>query len=74
MAKEGIPDALKNWDQLPNGAYVRLPVVSGLLGISPATVWRYVQSGRLPSPHRFGGGRCSAWSVGEIRRAMSGGA
>lgn len=34
-----IPEALKHFDSLPDSANVRRPVVSALLGCSPATVW-----------------------------------
>ena len=45
-----IPAALAQFDNLPDSAHVRLPTVAAWRGISPATVWRWVQSGRLPAP------------------------
>jgi len=35
-----IPDALANFDQLPNSAYVRLPVIMALYGVSAPTILR----------------------------------
>ena len=41
-------NALAGFDQLPESANVRLPVVAALCGVSPVTVWRWSKSGRLP--------------------------
>ena len=67
-----LPEALKHFDDLPDSAHVRQPVVEGLYGCSGATVWRGVQSGRIPAPSRFAG-RITAWNVGELRRALANG-
>ena len=64
-----IPDALRDWELLPASAYVRLPVVQGLYGCSPATIWRRVRNKEIPSPRRFK--RITAWNVGDLRRALS---
>ena len=66
-----IPAALAVFDQLPDAAHVRLPVVAGLNGIAPPTVWRWVKSGRLPAPLRLSPG-VTAWRVGDLRLAMEG--
>lgn len=65
-----IPDALRNFDLLPDSAHVRLPTVCALFGISPATVWRRVKSGAIPAP-RKDGPRISAWHVGKLRAASA---
>lgn len=65
-----IPDALKNFDSLPDSANVRQPVVQGLFGCSAATVWRMVKRGTLPAPKKLSA-RISAWNVGALRRALS---
>ena len=65
-----IPDALKNFDSLPNSAHVRLPVVAALFGSSPATVWRRVKAKTLPAPRKLSE-RVSAWNVGQLRSALS---
>ena len=42
-----IHSALRDFDQLPDSAMVRLPIVKALLGVSGATVWRLVKAGKL---------------------------
>jgi predicted DNA-binding transcriptional regulator AlpA len=67
-----LPTALQQFDQLPNSANVRLPVVTALFGCSAPTVWRRVKSGAIPAPRKYGG--TTAWNVGELRvvlRAVS---
>lgn len=66
-----IPDALVNFDQLPNSANVRLPVVVALFACSPATVWRRVHKGTLPAPRKLSEA-VTAWNVGELRKALRG--
>lgn len=66
-AKADIPAALAQFDQLPDSAYVRLPVVAGRYGISDPTVWRWVKSGRLPAPVKIGP-NTTAWRVGDLRQ------
>lgn len=65
-----IPDALKNFDSLPDSANVRQPVVQGLVGCSAATVWRMVKRGTLPAPRKLSE-RISAWNVGQLRKALA---
>ncbi len=65
-----LSSALRDFDQLPNAAHVRQPVVKALIGCSDATLWRRVADGGLPRPHRLSP-RVSAWNVGELRRALS---
>jgi predicted DNA-binding transcriptional regulator AlpA len=65
-----IPDALKNFDSLPDSANVRQPVVQALYGCSAATVWRMVKRGTLPSPRKLSQ-RITAWNVGELRKALA---
>lgn len=65
----GIPDALRNFDSLPNSAYVRLPVVAALYACAPATVWRRVQAKAIPAPRKLGE-RVTAWNVGDLRKAL----
>jgi predicted DNA-binding transcriptional regulator AlpA len=67
--QKAIPTALKHFDDLPDSANVRQPVVQGLFGCSAATVWRGVKSGRIPAPVHLAG-RVTAWNVGELRRAL----
>lgn len=70
QTKSQLNEALQNFDQLPNSANVRLPVVMALYGISPATVWRNVKNGNIPKPHKLTV-RTTAWNVGELRISLS---
>jgi len=65
-----IHPALKEFDALPDSAFVPLPVVCELFSCSSATVWRRVRSGQLVAPHKIGS-RTTRWSVGEIREALA---
>lgn len=71
VAASSIPDALRNFESLPDSAFVRLPVVAGLFACSPATVWRRVKSGILPTPRKLSEA-VTAWNVGQIRKALAG--
>jgi predicted DNA-binding transcriptional regulator AlpA len=66
-----IPDALKNFDSLPDSAHVRQPVVEALFACSGATVWRRVKAGTLPQPRKLSQ-RVTAWNVAEIRQVLRG--
>ena len=68
-APKAIPDALRNFDELPNAAHVRQPVVEALFGCSAATVWRRVKAGIIPKPHKLSQ-NCTTWNVGELRIAL----
>lgn len=68
---KAIPAALKNFPHLPDDALVKQPVVEALFSISPTTVWRWVNSKRLPMPRRVGV-RSIAWNVGELRKILKG--
>lgn len=63
-------NALKNFDSLPDSAYVRLPVVAALFGCSSATVWRLVKSKKITSPKKLSD-RVTAWNVGDLRKALA---
>jgi predicted DNA-binding transcriptional regulator AlpA len=64
-----ISDALRFFDQLPDSANVRQPVVEALYGCSGSTIRRRVQDGVIPPPRKLST-RISAWNVGELRTAM----
>ena len=68
--KSAIPEALKNFDLLPDSANVRQPVVQGLFGCSSATVWRNVKKGIIPAPKKLSE-RVTAWNVGDLRKALA---
>ncbi|HMV13511.1 MAG TPA: AlpA family phage regulatory protein [Nitrosomonas sp.] len=69
-SKKSIPVALINFDDLPNSANVRQPVVQGLYGCSAASIWRGVKNGRIPKPRKLSP-RTTCWNVGELRRALA---
>ena len=64
-----IPEALKNFDDLPDSANVRQPVVQALFACSAATVWRMIKRGTLPAPRKITP-HISAWNVAELRKAL----
>lgn len=76
-AKPGAKfDALKNFDDLPDAAFVRLPVVVALDASSSATIWRKVKAKHFPAPVKLSE-RATAWNVGALRRhfaTLAGGA
>lgn len=62
---------LENFDQLPDNALVREPVVGMLFGgISHSTIWRYTKMGLLPTPQKISAG-VTAWRVGDLRAALA---
>ena len=63
--KETVCPSLRDFEQYPNCAYVRLPVVKGLLGVSSATVWRMVKSNKIKTYKLTA--RTTTFNVGEIR-------
>lgn len=62
---------LQIFDQMPNSARVRLPIVCQVLGVSKATIWRMTADGRLSRPTKLGG--TTGWLVGDVRSALNGG-
>tara|TARA_B110000902_G_C14270293_1_gene572872 strand:- start:150 stop:389 length:240 start_codon:yes stop_codon:yes gene_type:complete len=69
MQQTRINPALRDFDQLPNSANVRLPVVKGLLNVSGATVWR-LSKNQILNPIKLSE-RCTAWNVGELRAFLA---
>jgi predicted DNA-binding transcriptional regulator AlpA len=61
-------NALVDFDELPDSAFVRMPVMTALFAVSKASIWRWTRDGRLPSPTRISG--VTLWNVGELRIAM----
>ena len=70
IKSETIPEALANFDQLPDSAYIRLPVMKGLYGVSSASIWRGVKRLTIPSPVKLTE-RTTAWSVKAIRADLA---
>ena len=48
-----IHPALSQFDQMPNSAYIRLPVIMSLYGVSAATIWRGVKNSTIPKPAKL---------------------
>ena len=67
-----LPDSLRNFNGLPDEAFVRLPVVLMLLGVSRSTVWRLCKSGALPAPKKLGS-HIAVWSVRDLRNILNSG-
>ena len=68
--QRAIPEALKNFDSLPDSASVRQPVVESLYACSSSCVWRGVHAGRIPKPRKLSP-RTTCWNVGELRAALA---
>ncbi|SFN15657.1 helix-turn-helix transcriptional regulator [Nitrosomonas communis] len=69
-SQNSIPEALKNFDQLPDTANVRQPIVQALYACSSASIWRGVKAGRIPKPRKLSP-RTTCWNVGELRAALA---
>ena len=65
-----IPLDLQQFDQLPDSAFIRLPVLKRLYGISAASCWRGVKKGTIPKPVKLTE-RTTAWNVGQVRAALA---
>ena len=68
--QEKISHVLATFDLLPDSAFVRLPVLTGLGLGSPATIWRHVKQGFLPAPVRLSPGSV-AWQVATLRNHIA---
>jgi predicted DNA-binding transcriptional regulator AlpA len=63
--------ALKQFEDLPACAYVKMPVVMALFGgISDEEVRRRTRDGRIPKPTKLGS-RNNIWQVGQLREALA---
>ena len=62
--------ALRNFNELPDLAHVRLETVKALYACSAASVWRGVKQGRIPKPRKLSP-RTTCWNVGELRLALA---
>ncbi|MDI1282267.1 AlpA family transcriptional regulator [Brevundimonas sp.] len=58
------------FDDLPDAAHVRLPVVATLYATSPSNVWRWVKQGLIPAPRKLGP-QTTVWNVGDLRKALA---
>jgi len=58
------------FEQLPDEAVLRLPLVLALTGRSYSGFWAGVKAGTLPKPVKIGG-RAVGWRVGDIRKLLA---
>jgi predicted DNA-binding transcriptional regulator AlpA len=75
-AEERLERRLKQFDILPETAFVDLKLICALCDRSPSSIQRDVRAGRLAPPIKLGPGTKSSvrWRVGDIRRFLEGGA
>jgi prophage regulatory protein len=63
--KAPVPAKL-SWSHVDDGErLLRIPQLSAILGISRATIYRYIASGKLPKPVKLSA-RCVAWKASVI--------
>ncbi len=68
--RNGALNVADSFDQLPDCAFVRQPVVEQLFACSAATVWRSVARHRIPKPIKISH-RVTVWNVGQLRTALA---
>jgi predicted DNA-binding transcriptional regulator AlpA len=64
------PHPVSTFEHLPNEAFVGSKTVKALFGISSTTLWRHVNRGSIPRPHKYSE-RTTRWNVGELRKALA---
>ena len=69
QALNTINPALRDFDNLPDSAMVRLPTVIAVYGCSKATIYRLVKNKRL-NTYKLSE-RCTTFSVKELREALA---
>jgi predicted DNA-binding protein (UPF0251 family) len=70
MKQDTINPALRDFDQLPDSAHIRPNACAQLMGMSTATFWRLVSSGRLKT-HKLTE-RTTTVKAGDLRAFMAG--
>jgi prophage regulatory protein len=60
---------MKNFIDLPETGFLRLPAVLSLIPVSKSTWWAGVKSGRFPKPVKLGP-RTTAWSSADISKLL----
>jgi predicted DNA-binding transcriptional regulator AlpA len=58
------------FDNLPDCAVIRLPIVLAVTGRSRASLWNDVKAGTFPQPLQIGP-RSVGWRVGDIRALLA---
>lgn len=67
---QAILPALAQFHQLPDSAYIRLPIIKAPYGVSSATIWRGVKNETIPKPSKLTT-RTTAWNVGLVRADLA---
>lgn len=70
VTPSALPAELIHFDELPDIAHVRLPVVKGLYGCSESAIWRNCKTGAIPAPVKLTE-QITAWRVGDLRAALN---
>jgi predicted DNA-binding transcriptional regulator AlpA len=70
VTTSALPAELIHFDELPDIALVRLPVVKGLYGCSESAIWRNCKTGAIPAPIKLTE-QITAWRVGDLRAALN---
>lgn len=58
------------FDDLPAGAYARLPQVKAVSGLSRSSIYDLISKGRFPTQHKLTA-HASGWRVGDLRDWLS---
>jgi predicted DNA-binding transcriptional regulator AlpA len=69
MTRDNLREAVRQFDSLPDSAFVRMHVICVLFAISKPTAWRWIKQKRLPAPKKLGP-RVTAFRVADVRRAL----
>ena len=66
-----VPDHKLTFDDLPDEALIRRPLVEAICGLKRATIYALAKKGRFPAPVKLPGGHASGWRVGDIRAVLA---
>ena len=66
---KSINPTLRDFNSLPDSQQIRLPIIKAILGVSNATIWRMVKSGKLKAYKLTE--RTTTFNVGELRNYLA---
>ncbi|MEI6871325.1 MAG: transcriptional regulator [Verrucomicrobiota bacterium] len=64
-APKNLNGVLRQYEELPPDALIRIGAVTALESCSASTIWRRIRAGIFPKPIRQVG--VTAWRVGDLR-------
>ena len=67
--KQRQQEAAAIFNSQPDDGLVQIHTPCAIFSCSPATIWRWVDSGKFPNPHKMG--RLTVWRVGDLRAALA---